>query len=96
MQTFLRVSEIIPANERTKRHPDFGLKSPMLRNLIGSLSNAVEDTRYFLNVLHEKAAGKDDKLEMFRNSIILEKWPEIQEHRDVGHARHFPRLFMDG
>ncbi|KAK3826144.1 MAG: muts domain V-domain-containing protein [Benniella sp.] len=82
MQTFQRVSEIIPASERTKKHPHFGLKSPMLNNLIGSLSSAAEEIRYFLNMLREQAAGKDDKLTMFRDDTIVEKWPEIQEHRD--------------
>jgi DNA mismatch repair protein MSH3 len=58
----------------------------MLNNLIGSLSNAAEETRYFLNMLREQAAGKDDKLTMFRDDTITEKWPQIQEHRDVGHV----------
>ncbi|KAG0369047.1 muts domain V-domain-containing protein [Gamsiella multidivaricata] len=82
LRTFMRVANAIPAGERSKAHQDFGLNSPMLRRLVGSLSSAAEDSRYFLNGLNESAANRNDKLEMFQEDIIAEKWPEIHEHRD--------------
>ncbi|KAG0006436.1 Mismatch repair protein msh3 [Modicella reniformis] len=82
LRTFVKVSEAIPSSERSKARPNFGLQSPMLQGLIASLSDASDESRYFLNALHEQAAGKDNKLEMFQDDIIKEKWPEIQEHRD--------------
>ncbi|KAG0236193.1 Mismatch repair protein msh3 [Mortierella sp. GBA43] len=82
MKTFMKISEVIPSNERSKSQPDFGLTNPVLRYLIGSLSNATEDTRYFLRALNEQAADKNDKLFMFQDDTIIAKWPEIQEHRD--------------
>ncbi|KAF8925360.1 Mismatch repair protein msh3, partial [Dissophora ornata] len=81
LRTFMRVSGIIPVGKQSEMHPEFGLKSPMLQRLLGSLSNATDDCKYFLDGLDEQAAGKDDKLQMFQDDIIEEKWPEILEHR---------------
>ncbi|KAF9275695.1 Mismatch repair protein msh3 [Mortierella alpina] len=82
LQTFALVSEAIPP-ENTPGHPrDYGLSSPTLQTLVGSLSHAAEDSRYFLNGMNKHAAGKDDKLLMFQDALIAEKWPEILEHRN--------------
>ncbi|KAG0003387.1 Mismatch repair protein msh3 [Entomortierella chlamydospora] len=82
LRTFKEVAEVIPRNQGSVSNNEFGLKSPVLRNLIGSLSNALEDSSYFLDGLNEQAARKDDKLRMFQEDVIREKWPEICEHRD--------------
>ncbi|KAF9167470.1 Mismatch repair protein msh3 [Mortierella sp. AD010] len=82
LRTFKEVAEVIPRNQGSGSNNEFGLKSPVLRNLIGSLSNALEDSSYFLDGLNEQAARKDDKLQMFREDVIREKWPEICEHRN--------------
>lgn len=55
----------------------------MLTKLIGSLPLVLEDCRYFLTALDERAANKDDKLLMFRVETLEEKWPEVIEHRNV-------------
>lgn len=65
------------------QEPNFGLTSPVLNKLIGSLPLVLEDCRYFLNALDEYAANKDDKLLMFRVETLEEKWPEVIEHRNV-------------
>ncbi|KAF9901347.1 Mismatch repair protein msh3 [Lobosporangium transversale] len=82
IQTFMKVAEVIPPSQRSKSPADFNLTSPMLRNLIGSLANAAEDSQYFLNALNVEAARKNDKLLMFQDEVIAEKWPDIQEHRN--------------
>ncbi|KAG0211103.1 Mismatch repair protein msh3 [Mortierella sp. GBA30] len=81
LKMFVHVSEVIPPGQSVSGARDFGLSSPMLQKLIGSLSNATGDSRYFLNGLNEQAASKDDKLLMFCEDLIAEKWPEILEHR---------------
>ncbi|KAG0216738.1 Mismatch repair protein msh3 [Mortierella sp. NVP41] len=82
VQTFMKVSGILPAEKRCRINADFGLSSPMLNRLIGSLSNALEDSQYFLNGLNKSAAAKNDKLLMFQDDLIEEKWPEIIVHRN--------------
>ncbi|KAF9115554.1 Mismatch repair protein msh3 [Mortierella sp. AM989] len=82
LKTFKLVAEVITPDQRSNSNSEFGLRSPMLRNLIESLSNALDDSTYFLNGLNEQAAGKNDKLQMFQEDVIREKWPEICEHRD--------------
>ncbi|KAF9349246.1 Mismatch repair protein msh3 [Mortierella sp. AD094] len=82
LQTFKEVAEVIPQGQGSVSNNEFGLKSLMLRSLIGSLSNALGDSSYFLDGLNERAARKDDKLLMFQDDVIKEKWPEICEHRD--------------
>ncbi|KAG0378924.1 Mismatch repair protein msh3 [Mortierella sp. AD032] len=82
VQTFVKVSGILPAEKRCKTNADFGLSSPMLNRLIGSLSNALEDSQYFLDGLYKGAAAKNDKLLMFQDELIAEKWPEIHVHRN--------------
>ncbi|KAI1315723.1 Mismatch repair protein msh3 [Mortierella claussenii] len=81
LKTFMKVAEVIPSTHPSKARPDFGLQCPMLINLMGSLANAAEDTRYFLDSLNEQAASKDDKLLMFQDDTIAEKWPEIHQHK---------------
>lgn len=83
MQTFLKVSVILPEEKRCRTNADFGLTSPMLNRLIGSLSNALEDSQYFLEGLNRSSAAKNDKLLMFQDELIAEKWPEILVHRNV-------------
>ncbi|KAG0296612.1 Mismatch repair protein msh3 [Linnemannia gamsii] len=82
VQTFMKVSGILPEEKRCKTNADFGLSSPMLNHLIGSLSNALEDTQYFLEGLNKAAAAKNDKLLMFQDELIADKWPEIIAHRN--------------
>ncbi|KAF9438345.1 Mismatch repair protein msh3 [Entomortierella beljakovae] len=82
LKTFKVVSEAIPVDSPSDSYESLGLRSPMLRSLIGSLSKPLEDTLYFLNSLKEFAAKKDDKLLMFQDDVIEEKWPEICNHRD--------------
>ncbi|KAG0277073.1 Mismatch repair protein msh3 [Linnemannia exigua] len=82
VQTFVKVSGILPAEMRCRTNADFGLTSPMLNRLIGSLSNALEDSQYFLDGLCKGAAAKNDKLLMFQDELIAEKWPEIHAHRN--------------
>ena len=83
LQTFVLVSEAIPPANTPGQLRTFGLSSPMLQTLVGSLSHAAEDSRYFLNGMNKHAASKDDKLLMFQDDLIAEKWPEILEHRNV-------------
>ncbi|KAF9185929.1 Mismatch repair protein msh3 [Haplosporangium sp. Z 767] len=82
IKTFVQVSEVNPRGHGSGQHSDFGLSSPMLRRLIGSLSHAAEDSQYFLSGLDEEAASKDDKLHMFQEHVVKEKWPEILEHKN--------------
>ncbi|CAO3573626.1 unnamed protein product [Mortierella alpina] len=82
LQTFALVSEAIPPANTPGQRRNFGLSSPMLQTLVGSLSHAAEDSRYFLNGMNKHAASKDDKLLMFQDDLIAEKWPEILEHRN--------------
>lgn len=77
------VSEAIPPENTPGQPRNYGLSSPTLQTLVGSLSHAAEDSRYFLNGMNKHAAGKDDKLLMFQDDLIAEKWPEILEHRNV-------------
>jgi DNA mismatch repair protein MSH3 len=81
LKTFAKVSGVIPQHQPSEA--DFGLQSPILRRLIGSLSSAARDSQYFLDGLQEQAASRDDKLQMFQDDMITEKWPEIHEHRGV-------------
>ncbi|KAG0259395.1 Mismatch repair protein msh3 [Mortierella polycephala] len=82
IKTFVRVSEVNPRDHGSSQHSGFGLTSPVLRRLIGSLSHAAEDSQYFLDGLNEEATRKDDKLHMFQEHVVKEKWPEILEHKD--------------
>ncbi|KAF9950908.1 Mismatch repair protein msh3 [Mortierella alpina] len=82
LQTFVLVSETIPPENTPGQPRNFGLASPVLQTLVGSLSHAAEDSRYFLNGMNKQAASKDDKLLMFQEDLIAEKWPEILEHRN--------------
>ncbi|KAF9565795.1 Mismatch repair protein msh3 [Mortierella alpina] len=82
LQTFALVSEAIPPENTPGQPRNFGLSSPTLQTLVGSLSRAAEDSRYFLNGMNKHAASKDDKLLMFQDDLIAEKWPEILEHRN--------------
>ncbi|KAG0305679.1 Mismatch repair protein msh3 [Dissophora globulifera] len=82
LKTFMKVSGVVPPGFQLTNRQDFGLRSPMLQRLIGSLGHATEDTRYFLQALNEYAARKDDKLLMFQEDVIADKWPEILEHRN--------------
>ncbi|KAG0079540.1 Mismatch repair protein msh3 [Linnemannia elongata] len=82
VQTFMKVSAILPEEKRCKTNADFGLTSPMLNRLIGSLSNALEDSQYFLEGLNKSSAAKNDKLLMFQDELIADKWPEILVHRN--------------
>ncbi|KAF9946228.1 Mismatch repair protein msh3 [Mortierella alpina] len=82
LQTFALVSEAIPPANTPGQPRNFGLSSPILQTLVGSLSHAVEDSRYFLNGMNKHAASKDDKLLMFQDDLIAEKWPEILDHRN--------------
>ncbi|OAQ26028.1 hypothetical protein K457DRAFT_79658 [Linnemannia elongata AG-77] len=77
VQTFMKVSAILPEEKRCRTNADFGLTSPMLNRLIGSLSNALEDSQYFLEGLNKSSAAKNDKLLMFQDELIADKWPEI-------------------
>jgi DNA mismatch repair protein MSH3 len=79
----MKVSGILPTDKRCRTNADFGLASPMLNRLIGSLSNALEDSQYFLDGLNRAAAAKNNKLLMFQDELIAEKWPEIHVHRNV-------------
>lgn len=83
VQTFMKVSGILPEDKRCRTNADFGLSSPMLNRLIGSLSNALEDSQYFLEGLNKAAAAKNDKLLMFQDELIADKWPEIIALRNV-------------
>ncbi|KAF9544712.1 Mismatch repair protein msh3 [Mortierella hygrophila] len=82
VQTFIKVSTILPEEKRCRTNADFGLTSPMLERLIGSLSNALEDSQYFLEGLNKSSAAKNDKLLMFQDELIADKWPEILVHRN--------------
>ncbi|KAF9987234.1 Mismatch repair protein msh3 [Mortierella antarctica] len=82
LQTFALVSETIPPENTPGQPRDFGLSSLMLQTLVGSLSHAAEDSRYFLNGMNKDAARKDNKLLMFQEDLIAEKWPEILAHRN--------------
>ncbi|KAI9238745.1 MAG: muts domain V-domain-containing protein [Podila humilis] len=85
LKTFAKVAEVIPQSALPlvqDQEPDFGLTSPVLTKLIGSLPLVLEDCRYFLTALDERAANKDDKLLMFRVETLEEKWPEVIEHRN--------------
>ncbi|KAK5828286.1 muts domain V-domain-containing protein [Linnemannia elongata] len=82
VQTFMKVSAILPEEKRCRTNADFGLTSPMLNRLIGSLSNALEDSQYFLEGLNKSSAAKNDKLLMFQDELIADKWPEILVHRN--------------
>ncbi|KAG0357337.1 Mismatch repair protein msh3 [Podila minutissima] len=85
LKTFAKVAEVIPQSAlplEQDQEPNFGLTSPVLNKLIGSLPLVLEDCRYFLNALDEYAANKDDKLLMFRVETLEEKWPEVIEHRN--------------
>ncbi|KAF9919211.1 Mismatch repair protein msh3, partial [Linnemannia zychae] len=82
VQTFVKVSGILPADKRCKTNANLGLTSPMLNRLIGSLSNALEDCQYFLDGLNKSSAARNDKLLMFQDELIAEKWPEIIAHRN--------------
>ncbi|KAG0337898.1 Mismatch repair protein msh3 [Podila horticola] len=85
LKTFAKVAEVIPQSAlplEKDQEPNFGLTSPVLNRLIGSLPLVLEDCRYFLNALDERAANKDDKLLMFRVETLEEKWPEVIEHRN--------------
>ncbi|KAG0088643.1 Mismatch repair protein msh3 [Podila epicladia] len=85
LKTFAKVAEVIPQSAlplEQDQEPNFGLTSPVLNKLIGSLPLVLEDCRYFLNALDERASNKDDKLLMFRVETLEEKWPEVIEHRN--------------
>ncbi|KAG0022480.1 Mismatch repair protein msh3 [Podila clonocystis] len=85
LKTFAKVAEVIPQSAlplEQDQEPNFGLTSPVLKKLIGSLPLVLEDCRYFLNALDERAANKDDKLLMFLVETLEEKWPEVVEHRN--------------
>ncbi|KAF8963823.1 Mismatch repair protein msh3, partial [Entomortierella lignicola] len=82
LRAFKVVAEVIPQDQRSTSDIESGLKSPMLRALIGSLPDALGDSSYFLEALNEQAAKKNDKLLMFQEDVIKEKWPEICEHRN--------------
>ncbi|KAF9585396.1 Mismatch repair protein msh3 [Lunasporangiospora selenospora] len=82
LKTLVKVSQVLPASVRSlDKKPTFGLTSPTLRRLIGSLSDALEDSSYFLNALNGNAAAKNNKLQMFQETVLEEKWPEVIGHR---------------
>ncbi|KAF9903426.1 Mismatch repair protein msh3 [Linnemannia zychae] len=97
VRTFMKVSAILPVDKRCMTNAEFGLVSPMLNRLIGSLSDALEDSQYFLDGLNKSAAAKNDKLLMFQDELIAEKWPEIHNHRnDIIATENDLREELDG
>ncbi|GJJ68531.1 DNA mismatch repair protein MSH3 [Entomortierella parvispora] len=82
LKAFTQVAKVTERADRTEQDQDYGLSSPILRRLVGSMSKAKEDTEYFVQCLDDNAAFKNDKLQMFRTETLAEKWPEVLEHKD--------------
>ncbi|KAG0048772.1 Mismatch repair protein msh3 [Gryganskiella cystojenkinii] len=82
LKTFTEIAKVTERADRMNKGPDYGLTSPVLRRLIGSLSKAQEESKYFVGCLDEQAALKDDKLQMFQADTLDEKWPEILQHKN--------------
>lgn len=83
LKAFSQVAKVTERADRTEEDQHYGLTSPILRRLVGSMSKAKQDTEYFIQCLDDHAALKNDKLQMFRTDTLAEKWPEVLEHRDV-------------
>lgn len=83
LKAFTQVAKVTERVDRTEEDQHYGLASPVLRRLVGSMSKAKQDTEDFVQCLDDHAAMKDDKLQMFRTDTLAEKWPEVLEHRSV-------------